>query len=129
MAEKDDRRTPRREDEKAEGESQESRAGAEAFAAAVTAIASRQDPQVARDTSTFLNKQARLLDIQAKHLEEGHAMGGCPEAVLGGRGVGAGFVFTRPLVKRLVAGSDRDSYETNIDMGIAGSPRCDGGLR
>jgi hypothetical protein len=42
-------------------------AGAEAFAAAIAAIASRQDPQVARDTSVFLKKQARLLDLQAQH--------------------------------------------------------------
>jgi tetratricopeptide (TPR) repeat protein len=62
------------EDEKPETEAAEALAGAEAFAAAVAAIASRQDPQVARDTSTFLNKQSRLLDIQAKHLEDAHAL-------------------------------------------------------
>jgi hypothetical protein len=62
------------EDEKREDEAPEALAGAEAFAAAIAAIASLQDPQVARDTSTFLNKQARLLDIQAKHLEDEHAL-------------------------------------------------------
>ena len=62
------------EEEKPEVEAPEALAGAEAFAAAVAAIASRQDPQVARDTSTFLNRQSRLLDIQAKHLEEEHPL-------------------------------------------------------
>jgi tetratricopeptide (TPR) repeat protein len=61
------------EDERPEVETPEARPSAEAFAAAVAAIASRQDPQVTRDTSTFLNKQSRLLDIQAKHLEDEHA--------------------------------------------------------
>jgi tetratricopeptide (TPR) repeat protein len=59
-------------DEKPEAEAPEAVAGAEAFAAAIAAIASRQDPQVARDTSTFLRKQSQLLDIQVKHLEEDH---------------------------------------------------------
>jgi hypothetical protein len=44
-------------EEKPEGEAAEAAAGAatgaEAFAAAVAAIASRQDPAVARDTSAF----------------------------------------------------------------------------
>jgi len=62
------------EDDKPEVEAQGALAGAEAFAAAVAAIASRQDPQVARDTSTFLSKQSRLLDIQAQHLEDEHAL-------------------------------------------------------
>jgi tetratricopeptide (TPR) repeat protein len=59
-------------DEKPEVEAPEGVAGAEAFAAAIAAIASRQDPQVAQDTSTFLRKQSQLLDIQVKHLEEDH---------------------------------------------------------
>src|SRR5471032_2232151 len=59
-------------DEKPEVEAAEAVAGAEAFAAAIAAIASRQDPQVAQDTSTFLRKQSQLLDIQVKHLEEDH---------------------------------------------------------
>src|ERR1700693_1532112 len=61
------------ENEKPEVETQEARPSAEAFAAAVAAIASRQDPQGARGTSQVLNKQSRLLDIQAKHLEDEHA--------------------------------------------------------
>src|ERR1700680_2338663 len=60
-------------EEKPEVEAPEAPASAEAFAAAVAAIASRQDPQVARDTSTVLSKQSRLLGIQAKHLEDEHA--------------------------------------------------------
>jgi tetratricopeptide (TPR) repeat protein len=47
--------------------------GAEAFAAAIAAIASRQDPGVAHKTEVFLDKQARLLDLQARHLEDEHA--------------------------------------------------------
>ena len=52
----------------------EAAAGAEAFAAAIAAIASRQDPGVARKTETFLDKQSRLLDIQAHHLEDEHEL-------------------------------------------------------
>ncbi len=52
----------------------ETPAGAEAFAAAIAAIASRQDPQVAHDTSAFLKKQARLLDVQTQHLEDEHEL-------------------------------------------------------
>jgi tetratricopeptide (TPR) repeat protein len=59
-------------DEKPDVEAPEGVAGAEAFAAAIAAIASRQDPQVAQDTSAFLRKQSRLLDIQVRHLEEDH---------------------------------------------------------
>jgi hypothetical protein len=61
------------EDEKPERDAPDALAGAEAFAAAVAAIASRQDPQVARDTSTFLNKQSQLLETQNRHLEDEHA--------------------------------------------------------
>jgi len=60
------------EEQKPEIERPETLAGAEAFAAAVAAIASRQDPQVARDTSTFLHDQSELLKVQRKHLEEEH---------------------------------------------------------
>jgi tetratricopeptide (TPR) repeat protein len=60
-------------DEKPEVEAPDAIAGAEAFAAAVAAIASRQDPQVARDTSAFLHDQSELLKIQKKHLEDEHA--------------------------------------------------------
>ncbi len=68
------------EDEKREGEAPEARAGveatagAEAFAAAVAAIASRQDPEVARRTAEFLSDQSRLLRTQVQHLEDEHAL-------------------------------------------------------
>jgi tetratricopeptide (TPR) repeat protein len=62
------------ENEKPEVEVPETLAGAEAFAAAVAAIASRQDPQVARDTSAFLRDQSELLKLQKQHLEEEHAL-------------------------------------------------------
>jgi tetratricopeptide (TPR) repeat protein len=60
--------------EKPDVEAVDALARAEAFAAAVAAIASRQDPQVARDTSEFLQEQARLLKVQKKHLEDEHAL-------------------------------------------------------
>jgi tetratricopeptide (TPR) repeat protein len=62
------------EGEKPEVEAPEALAGAEAFAAAVAAIASRQDPGVARKTEEFLSDQSHLLKIQAKHLEDEHAL-------------------------------------------------------
>ncbi len=61
------------EDEQPETEAPQALAGAEAFAAAVAARLSSSDPGVARDTSTFLKKQARLLDLQSQHLEDEHA--------------------------------------------------------
>ncbi len=61
-------------DEQPESETPQALAGAEAFAAAIAAIASRQDPQVARDTSTFLKEQTRLLALQAQHLRDEHAL-------------------------------------------------------
>jgi hypothetical protein len=45
------------EEERPDVEASAGVAGAEAFAAAIAAIASRQDPEVARDTSAFLKKQ------------------------------------------------------------------------
>jgi hypothetical protein len=60
------------EEEKPEVESAAALAGAEAFAAAVAAIASRQDPQVARDTSAFLKEQTDLLRVQKEHLKDEH---------------------------------------------------------
>ena len=60
-------------DERPEVEATEALAGADAFAAAIAARLAGNDPQVARDTSTFLGKQSRLLEIQAKHLEDEHA--------------------------------------------------------
>jgi tetratricopeptide (TPR) repeat protein len=62
------------EDGKSEVESPEPAAGSEAFAAAVAARLSGNDPQVARDTSLFLNKQAQLLQIQAEHLKDEHPL-------------------------------------------------------
>ncbi len=62
------------EEEKSESAAPETAAGAEAFAAAVAARLSASDPEVARDTAAFLKKQARLLDIQAQHLEDEHAL-------------------------------------------------------
>jgi tetratricopeptide (TPR) repeat protein len=62
------------EPETPEVESAQAPSGAEAFAAAVAAIASHQDPEVARETSAFLRDQSRLLQVQKKHLEEEHAL-------------------------------------------------------
>jgi hypothetical protein len=60
------------EEEKPEVEAAEPLAGADAFAAAVAAKLAGGDPEVARDTSAFLKKQAQLLDTQNRHLEEEH---------------------------------------------------------
>jgi tetratricopeptide (TPR) repeat protein len=62
------------EGEKPEVEIPESLAGAEAFAAAIAAIASRQDPEVARKTVEFLGRQSQLLETQNKHLKDEHAL-------------------------------------------------------
>lgn len=62
------------EDEKPEPVAAEPVAGAEAFAAAVAAIASRQDPAVARKTEEFLSAQSELLTVQKKHLEDEHPL-------------------------------------------------------
>jgi tetratricopeptide (TPR) repeat protein len=61
------------EGEKPEVEASEALAGADGFAAAVASRLSAIDPQVARDTSAFLKKQAQLLDTQRRHLEDEHA--------------------------------------------------------
>jgi hypothetical protein len=61
------------EDEKPEVEAPETVGGAEAFAAAVAAIACRQDPEVARKTAEFLDHQSRLLETQREHLKAEHA--------------------------------------------------------
>jgi hypothetical protein len=45
------------------------RAGTEAFAAAIAAMASRQDPEVARKTAEFLSDQCELLKVQKKNAE------------------------------------------------------------
>jgi tetratricopeptide (TPR) repeat protein len=61
------------EGDKPEAEAPEAPAGADGFAAAVAARLSASDPEVARDTSAFLKKQAQLLDTQRRHLEDEHA--------------------------------------------------------
>jgi predicted negative regulator of RcsB-dependent stress response len=61
------------EGEKPEVEAPDALAGADGFAAAVASRLSAIDPQVARDTSAFLKKQAQLLDTQRRHLEDEHA--------------------------------------------------------
>jgi len=60
------------EEERPEVESPEALASAEAFASAVAAKLAGNDPQVARDTSAFLQKQTELLDIQGQHLKDEH---------------------------------------------------------
>ncbi len=62
------------EDERSETEVPQTVAGAEAFAAAVAARLSGNDPGVARNTEIFLEKQAQLLDTQRQHLEDEHAL-------------------------------------------------------
>ena len=62
------------EDEKAAVEAPGSELSVDAFAAAVAARLSASDPEVARDTSAFLKKQAQLLETQNKHLEAEHAL-------------------------------------------------------
>ena len=57
-----------------EVEAPDALAGAEAFASAVAARLSASDPEVARDTSAFLKRQAHLLEIQAEHLIDEHTM-------------------------------------------------------
>jgi hypothetical protein len=47
-------------------------AGAEAFAAAIAARLSANDPEVAKDTSAFLKEQTRLLEAQRKSVETEH---------------------------------------------------------
>jgi tetratricopeptide (TPR) repeat protein len=61
------------EEPKSEGAS-EAPVGVDAFAAAVAAIASRQDPEVARRTADFLRGQLHLTEVQAKHLEDEHEL-------------------------------------------------------
>ena len=62
------------EEQKQEVEGPEALAGVDAFAAAVAAIASRQDPGVARRTEEFLSAQSQLLKVQKAHLEDEHAL-------------------------------------------------------
>jgi len=60
------------EDEQPEVEAPEALAGAEAFAAAIAAKLSANDPGVARKTEEFLNEQAQLLKVQKEHLQDEH---------------------------------------------------------
>jgi tetratricopeptide (TPR) repeat protein len=60
--------------EKPEVEAPEALASADAFAASVAARLSASDPDVARETSSFLRDQSHLLKVQAKHLEDEHAL-------------------------------------------------------
>ena len=61
-------------EEKIELEAPEALAGVEAFAVAVAAKLSGNDPGVARETEEFLRKQSRVLEIQADHLKDEHAV-------------------------------------------------------
>jgi hypothetical protein len=58
---------------KPEVEAPEALASAEAFAAAVAARLSGNDPGVARKTEEFLSEQTRLLKVQREHLKDEHA--------------------------------------------------------
>ena len=62
------------EDGKPEVEAPESLAGADAFAAAVAARLSGNDPGVARKTEIFLDQQAQILETQNEHLKHEHAL-------------------------------------------------------
>ncbi len=62
------------EDEKPEVESPEALASAEAFASAVAAKLTGNDPGVARKTEEFLTDQSALLKVQKNHLEEEHGL-------------------------------------------------------
>ena len=61
------------EEEKLESEAIDSPARAEAFASAVAARLSANDPEVARKTAEFLTNQSALLKVQRRQLEEEHA--------------------------------------------------------
>jgi hypothetical protein len=62
------------EDEKPEVEAPEALGGAEPFASAVAAKLAGNYPEVAKDTSAFLKKQAQLLGTQNEHLKQEHAL-------------------------------------------------------
>ena len=95
------------EEEKPEVEAPCALAGAEAFAAAVAAIASRQDPEVARDTSAFLKEQTRLLLTQRHHLDDEHALRmtqlGHQSKLLRGQRIGQGFRIAFQMAMVLLA--------------------------
>ena len=60
------------EEQKAELEAPEALASAEAFAAAVAARLSWNDPGVSRKTEEFLSEQTELLKVQREHLKDEH---------------------------------------------------------
>ena len=60
------------EEHKPEVEAPEALASAEAFAAAVAARLSGNDPGVARKTEEFLSEQTQLLKVQREHLKDEH---------------------------------------------------------
>ena len=62
--------------EKAQVEAREALASAEAFAAVVAAIASRQDQGVARKTEGVLSEQRPILKVRKEHLRDEHAASG-----------------------------------------------------
>jgi tetratricopeptide (TPR) repeat protein len=62
------------EDDKSEATTQAGLAAAEAFAAAVAAKLSENDPEVARKTVDFLSEQTQLLKVQKEHLKDEHAL-------------------------------------------------------
>lgn len=62
------------EPEKPETEGVQALGGAETFASAIAAKLAGSDPEVARETSAFLRKQAQLLATQNKLLEDEHAL-------------------------------------------------------
>ncbi|HXP66888.1 MAG TPA: tetratricopeptide repeat protein [Steroidobacteraceae bacterium] len=62
------------EDEKPEVEAADALAGAEAFASAVAAKLAGSDPNVARKTEIFLDKQAQILETQNEHLKSEHSL-------------------------------------------------------
>jgi tetratricopeptide (TPR) repeat protein len=62
------------EEEKPAVEPPDALAGAEAFAAAVAARLSANDPAVARRTEDFLIEQTQLLRVQKDHLNDEHAL-------------------------------------------------------
>lgn len=62
------------EDDKPEVEPSQPRVSAEAFAAAVAALAAHQDPELAHETAGFLKEQTELLSTQRQHLIDEHPL-------------------------------------------------------
>src|SRR5271156_4674329 len=63
-----------REDDKSDATASPTPAAAEAFAAAVAAKISGNDPEVARKTVDFLSEQTQLLKAQKECLKDEHAL-------------------------------------------------------